>query len=133
MFFYNLFRYNIVFCRMQRIQSLNANYYLIFNITSETSLLIKTSIQLKKYFTFFIFIFYRLILTGTPIQNNLIEFWALVNWATSGNMLGTKANFKAQYVDPILAGQEPKVILFFIPLFLFLDHNYLVSLVMNCI
>ena len=59
-------------------------------------------------------IFYRLILTGTPIQNNLIEFWALVNWATSGNMLGTKANFKAQYVDPILAGQEPKVTLFFI-------------------
>jgi hypothetical protein len=32
-----------------------------------------------------------------------------VNWATAGNLLGTKANFKAQYVDPILAGQDPKV------------------------
>jgi SNF2 family DNA or RNA helicase len=52
---------------------------------------------------------HRLILTGTPIQNNLIEFWALVNWATSGNLLGTKAHFKARFVDPILAGQEPKV------------------------
>ena len=43
------------------------------------------------------------------MQNNLIEFWALVDWATSGNLLGTKANFKSRYVDPILAGQDPKV------------------------
>ena len=32
-----------------------------------------------------------------------------MNWATSGNLLGTKAHFKARFVDPILAGQEPKV------------------------
>ena len=38
-----------------------------------------------------------------------MEFWALVNWATSGYLLGTKASFKARFVEPILAGQEPKV------------------------
>lgn len=29
----------------------------------------------------------RLLLTGTPIQNNLNELWALVDWATNGRCL----------------------------------------------
>ena len=31
----------------------------------------------------------RLILTGTPIMNNLKELWALFDFATSGKVLGT--------------------------------------------
>ena len=31
----------------------------------------------------------RLILTGTPIMNNLNELWALFDFATSGQVLGT--------------------------------------------
>jgi hypothetical protein len=31
----------------------------------------------------------RLILTGTPIMNNLKELWALIDFATSGKLLGT--------------------------------------------
>jgi SNF2 family DNA or RNA helicase len=31
----------------------------------------------------------RLILTGTPIMNNLKELWALLDFATSGKVLGT--------------------------------------------
>ena len=30
----------------------------------------------------------RLMLTGTPMQNNLTELWSLFDWATCGNLLG---------------------------------------------
>lgn len=30
----------------------------------------------------------RLLLTGTPIQNNMKELWALFHWATKGRLLG---------------------------------------------
>ena len=30
----------------------------------------------------------RLLLTGTPIQNNMKELWALFDWASSGKLLG---------------------------------------------
>lgn len=51
---------------------------------------------------------HRLILTGTPIQNNLNEFWALVNWATKGKRFGTLSGFKEDYTMPIVLGQDPK-------------------------
>jgi hypothetical protein len=50
---------------------------------------------------------HRLILTGTFIQNKLEELWALVNWATDGTLLGTKADFKRAFIDPIMEGQDP--------------------------
>jgi SNF2 family DNA or RNA helicase len=31
----------------------------------------------------------RLVLTGTPIMNNLKELWALFDFCTSGKVLGT--------------------------------------------
>ena len=49
----------------------------------------------------------RLILSGTPIQNNLTEFFALLNWCTKGRLLGTKAEFKKQFMEPIVSGQDP--------------------------
>ena len=48
-------------------------------------------------------------MTGTPIQNKLLEYWALVNWATNGSLLGTRNSFKKYFADPIVAGQDPKV------------------------
>jgi SNF2 family DNA or RNA helicase len=32
---------------------------------------------------------HRLLVTGTPIQNNLKELWALMDWCCSGRLLGT--------------------------------------------
>lgn len=51
---------------------------------------------------------HRLILTGTPIQNSLLEFWALVDWVTKGRVLGSKSSFVHQFADPIMKGQNPK-------------------------
>ena len=51
---------------------------------------------------------YPQVLSGTFIQNKLDELWALVNWATDGSLLGTKSTFKKAFIDPIMAGQDPK-------------------------
>ena len=47
----------------------------------------------------------RLLLTGTPIQNNLKELWALFDFATSGRLLGPLRRFQNRYGDPIEAGR----------------------------
>ena len=47
----------------------------------------------------------RLLLTGTPIQNNLKELWALFDWATSSRLLGPLRRFQCAYGDPIEAGR----------------------------
>ena len=31
-----------------------------------------------------------------------------MNWATDGSLLGTKTTFKKAFIDPIMAGQDPK-------------------------
>lgn len=45
---------------------------------------------------------------GTPIQNNLDELYTLMDWATNGKLLGTRPRFLTQFINPILAGQNPK-------------------------
>ena len=49
----------------------------------------------------------RLILSGTPIQNNLTEFFALISWCTKGRLLGSEKDFKKKFMVPIEAGQDP--------------------------
>jgi SNF2 family DNA or RNA helicase len=44
-------------------------------------------------------------LTGTPIQNNLMELWCLLDW-TNPNCLGSAASFEEKWVRPILEGQR---------------------------
>lgn len=51
---------------------------------------------------------HRLMLTGTPIQNNLMEFWTLVDWATHGQLFGSQQDFTRDFATPILIGQEPR-------------------------
>ena len=51
---------------------------------------------------------HRLMLTGTPIQNNLMEFWSLVDWATESQLFGSQQDFTRDYATPILIGQEPR-------------------------
>nr|POE78033.1 dna repair protein rhp54 [Quercus suber] len=47
----------------------------------------------------------RVILSGTPIQNDLSEYFALLNFANPG-YLGTRADFRKKYEIPILRGRD---------------------------
>ena len=47
----------------------------------------------------------RVLLSGTPIQNNLLELFAVVQWARP-HALGTAQTFKTRFVEDIEAGQH---------------------------
>ncbi|KAK6922790.1 Helicase, C-terminal [Dillenia turbinata] len=48
---------------------------------------------------------HRIIISGTPLQNNLKELWALFNFCCP-NLLGDKNGFKQRYEVPILRGND---------------------------
>lgn len=45
---------------------------------------------------------HRLILSGTPVQNNVLELWSLFDFLMP-NFLGTEDSFRDKYVKPITA------------------------------
>uniref|UniRef100_A0A182N9A2 DNA repair and recombination protein RAD54-like n=1 Tax=Anopheles dirus TaxID=7168 RepID=A0A182N9A2_9DIPT len=47
----------------------------------------------------------RVLLTGTPIQNDLQEFFSLINFVNPG-IVGTYQDFKARYETPIVVSQR---------------------------
>ncbi|XP_016340568.1 DNA excision repair protein ERCC-6-like [Sinocyclocheilus anshuiensis] len=49
---------------------------------------------------------HRVLLTGTPVQNNLREMWALFDFACHGSLLGTSKTFKTEYENPITRARE---------------------------
>lgn len=49
----------------------------------------------------------RLILTGTPIQNSVLELWAMFDFLMPG-FLGTEKMFKDTYAKPIMASRDAK-------------------------
>ncbi|OSX69127.1 hypothetical protein BU14_1824s0001, partial [Porphyra umbilicalis] len=51
---------------------------------------------------------HRLVLTGTPIQNTVLELWSIFDFLMPG-FLGTERSFKDAYAKPILASRELKV------------------------
>lgn len=48
----------------------------------------------------------RIVLTGTPIQNDMQEFFAIVEFCNPG-ILGTSTTFHKVYEQPILASRQP--------------------------
>uniref|UniRef100_A0A3Q3XQD0 DNA excision repair protein ERCC-6-like n=1 Tax=Mola mola TaxID=94237 RepID=A0A3Q3XQD0_MOLML len=48
----------------------------------------------------------RVLLTGTPVQNNLREMWSLFDFACQGTLLGTAKTFKMEYENPITRARE---------------------------
>lgn len=50
---------------------------------------------------------YRLVLTGTPIENSLKDLWAQMNFLNPG-LLGNLEFFKKQYIQPVEAGANLK-------------------------
>ncbi|KAM6300262.1 LOW QUALITY PROTEIN: DNA excision repair protein ERCC-6-like [Aegotheles albertisi] len=49
---------------------------------------------------------HRLLLTGTPVQNNLREMWSLFDFACQGSLLGTAKTFRMEYENPITRARE---------------------------
>jgi superfamily II DNA or RNA helicase len=47
----------------------------------------------------------RVALTGTPVENNLSELWAILDWATPG-LLGTLPAFRARWGRAVEGGQD---------------------------
>lgn len=50
---------------------------------------------------------HRLILSGTPIQNNVLELWSLFDFLMPG-FLGTEKQFNDRFSKPILANRSGK-------------------------
>lgn len=50
---------------------------------------------------------HRLILSGTPIQNNLLELWSLFDFLMPG-FLGSEQSFNERFAKPVLASKEGK-------------------------
>jgi SNF2 family DNA or RNA helicase len=47
----------------------------------------------------------RIALTGTPVENNLSELWAILDWTTPG-LLGTLTEFRERWAEPIETGRD---------------------------
>ncbi|WP_275106536.1 DEAD/DEAH box helicase [Nocardioides daphniae] len=50
----------------------------------------------------------RVALTGTPVENNLTELWAILDWVVPG-LLGSRLAFRRVWASPIEAGVDSKV------------------------
>jgi SNF2 family DNA or RNA helicase len=48
----------------------------------------------------------RVALTGTPVENDLTELWAVLDWAVPG-LLGSRNAFRKAWAAPIESGTEP--------------------------
>ncbi|MGI9155724.1 MAG: DEAD/DEAH box helicase [Marmoricola sp.] len=50
----------------------------------------------------------RVALTGTPVENDLTELWAILDWTNPG-LLGSRAAFRKVWAAPIESGVDPAV------------------------
>ncbi|MDQ3118283.1 MAG: DEAD/DEAH box helicase, partial [Verrucomicrobiota bacterium] len=51
---------------------------------------------------------HRFVLTGTPMENSVRDLWSLMHFALPG-YLGTRADFRARYEQPLARGGAPEV------------------------
>ncbi|GHH35177.1 DEAD/DEAH box helicase [Streptomyces candidus] len=51
----------------------------------------------------------RIALTGTPVENNLSELWALLDWTTPG-LLGPLTTFRARHARAVESGEDPEAV-----------------------
>ncbi|MFJ9763268.1 SNF2-related protein [Streptomyces erythrochromogenes] len=49
----------------------------------------------------------RVALTGTPVENDLSELWAILDWTTPG-ILGRLGTFRTRYAEPAESGRDPQ-------------------------
>lgn len=89
--------YGMVLSNVDRLNTVTWDYVILdegHKIKDHSS---KTSVALRKIPSK-----HRIILTGTPIQNNLQEMWSLFDYTSQGRLLGDAKTFKKQFQDIIL-------------------------------
>ena len=72
---------------------------------------------------------HRIALTGTPVENDLTELWAILDWTNPG-LLGSRNAFRKVWAGPIESGLEPTKARQFADLiepFLLLDLTFLAA------
>lgn len=60
----------------------------------------------------------RVLLSGTPIQNDLTEYFSLIHFVNEG-LLGNASEFRKKYENYIIRG----IVLIFFQLFWYLNHK----------
>jgi SNF2 family DNA or RNA helicase len=94
--------YGIVRNNLELLQSYKF-FYLILDesqyIKNPDSKIYKAIIQINSK--------YRLVLTGTPIENSLTDLWAQINFLNKG-LLGNLRFFKREFVQPIEKNTDPE-------------------------
>lgn len=51
---------------------------------------------------------HRIMLTGTPLQNNLLEIWNIMDWLCDHRLLGERTAFNHIFRRPIESGQDKR-------------------------
>ncbi|XDA90475.1 hypothetical protein R6Z07F_020073 [Ovis aries] len=98
--------YQMLINNWQQLSSLNGQEFLWDYVILDEAHKIKTSSTKSAICARAIPASNRILLTGTPIQNNLQELWSLFDFACQGSLLGTLRTFKMEYENPITRARE---------------------------
>ncbi|XP_006873464.1 PREDICTED: DNA excision repair protein ERCC-6-like [Chrysochloris asiatica] len=98
--------YQMLINNWQQLSSLNGQEFVWDYVILDEAHKIKTSSTKSAVCARAILAKNRILLTGTPIQNNLQELWSLFDFACQGSLLGTLKTFKMEYENPITKARE---------------------------
>ncbi|XP_030065535.1 DNA excision repair protein ERCC-6-like [Microcaecilia unicolor] len=98
--------YQMLINNWQQLSSYNAREFVWDYIILDEAHKIKTSSAKTTKCAHSIPAKNRILLTGTPVQNNLREMWSLFDFACQGTLLGTSKTFKMEYENPITRARE---------------------------
>ncbi|XP_007667463.2 DNA excision repair protein ERCC-6-like isoform X2 [Ornithorhynchus anatinus] len=98
--------YQMLINNWQQLSSLNGREFVWDYLIFDEAHKIKTSASKTAICARSIPAHNRILLTGTPVQNNLQELWSLFDVACQGSLLGTSTTFKMEYENPITRARE---------------------------
>ncbi|KAM5197594.1 DNA excision repair protein ERCC-6-like [Hipposideros larvatus] len=98
--------YQMLLNNWQQLSSLNGQEFVWDYVILDEAHKIKTSSTKSAICARTIPARNRILLTGTPVQNNLQELWSLFDFACQGSLLGTLKTFKMEYENPITRARE---------------------------